>query len=123
MMPASVSARVTRATCATVTPFCIALEQPIGRDLEAAAQRHAARARQQLRQLGREGLLEADVAPPGAHDLARDQALGERAQPGRRRRLVDEVKAGLPGLGDQRLDAIDQQVGRRPGRSARCSRA
>ena len=52
-----------------------------------------------------------------------EQALGERAHAGRRRGLVDEVEAGLAGLGDQRLDAVDEQIGRRGGRSGRCSRA
>jgi hypothetical protein len=58
-----------------------------------------------------EGLLEADIAPPAHRQLAAQQLLGQGAQHLGRRGLVDEVKAGLAGLGDDGLDAVDQHLG------------
>ena len=68
-MPASENARVTRATCSTDTPFFISFSKPVRRDFQPAGHRDAAAVGEQLAQLGVEGLLEADVAPPGDIEL------------------------------------------------------
>ena len=114
MMPASVNARVTRATCATVTPFCISFSRrsdATSRPPLIATQPDSASS---AAQLGRERLLEADVAPPRDAELLVDEPLRERAQRGRRRCLVDEMETGLARLRDQRLDAVQHDVGGRP---------
>jgi hypothetical protein len=54
--------------------------------------------------------------------LRRLQLRGQGLERLRRRGLVDEMEAGLPGLGDDGLDAVDQRRRRWPRRSARCSR-
>ena len=113
MMPASVNARVTRATCSTVTPFFMSSSnrsEATSRPPLTATQPESA---SRLAELRREGLLETDVAPPGDADLLGDQAFRERAHGGGRRGFVDEVKARLARLRDQRLDAPHDEVGAR----------
>ena len=87
-------------------------QQAVGRHLQAAGDRDAAAVGQLSAQLGREGLLEADVAPPADAGAAALQLGGQGLQRLGRRGLVDEVEAGLAGLGDDGLDAVDQHLGR-----------
>jgi hypothetical protein len=62
--------------------FLHELKQAVRSDLEAAANGDTTGLRQQLAQLGREGFLEADVAPPRDGQAVGEQALGERAHAG-----------------------------------------
>jgi hypothetical protein len=85
------------------------LEQAVGGHFQPAGDGDAAAVGELLAQLGGEGFLEADVAPPrNRHGCA---AAVPRPAPQRlgRRGFVDEVEAGLAGLGDDGLDAVDQQ--------------
>ena len=113
MMPASVKARVTRATCSTVTPFFISASRrsdaTSSPPLTATQPDRASSSASSGVKAFSKRMLPHQVID----DRARDQPLGQRAQRRGRRGLVDEVEAGLAGLGDQRLDAVDQQVGGR----------
>ncbi len=111
MTPASVKARVTRATCSTVTPFCISassrLEATSRPPVTAMQPARAIRSQSVgVKVFSKRMFPHQVIATP-----ALEQPLGERAQHRGRRRLVDEVEAGLPGLGHQLLHAIDDQIG------------
>ena len=102
MMPASVNARVTRATCSTVTPFFMrsssrsdATSSP---PLTATQPDSASSAQSSGVNVFSKRMLPHQVIA----ELVGDEPLRERAQPGGRRGLVDEVKARLAGLRDQR---------------------
>ena len=113
MMPASVNARLTRATCSTVTPFFISVSsrsEATSRPPLTATQpdRASSSASSGVKVFSKRMLPhQVMVTPRAIRRSARARSAGGR------RGLVDEVKAGLAGLGDQRLDAIDQQVGGR----------
>ena len=107
-MPASAKPLVTRATWSTETPFFISASsrsEATSSPPEMAMQPLSASC---WHSCGREGLLEADVAPPADGQPAALQLVGQRLQRLGRRGLVDEVEAGLAGLGDDGLDAVDQ---------------
>ncbi len=114
MMPASVNARVTRATCSTVTPFFMrsssrsdATSRP---PLTATQPDSASSAQSSGVNVFSKRMLPHHVIA----SLLGDEALRERAQPGRRRGLVDEMEAGLAGLRDQRANSLHDDVGARP---------
>jgi hypothetical protein len=75
MIPASENARVTRATCSTETPFFISFSSRSEATSSPPVTAMQPLSRQQLAQVGIEGLLKADVAPPGDLQLALQQAL------------------------------------------------
>ncbi len=98
MTPASVNARVTRATCSTVTPFFISSSRrsdaTSSPPLIATQPERASSSTSSGVKVFSKRMLPHQVID----DLPLDQALGERAQHRRRRRLVDEVEAGLARL-------------------------
>ena len=112
-MPASAKPRVTRATCSTETPFFISASNRSEATSSPPVTAMQPLSAKLLGERRREGLLEADVAPPGDGDAAALELRGERAQP-RRRSLSTKWKPVWPGLGDDGLDAVDQRgrVGR-----------
>ena len=114
--------RVTRATCSTDTPFFISVQQPVGRHLQPARDGDAAAVGQQLAQLGREGLLEADVAPPArspaAAAAARRPAPSAPSAARPRRRSGSRSGRSRATMASMRSTSV---VGASPRRSARCS--
>ncbi len=123
MMPASVNARVTRATCSTVTPLFMSAEQAIGGDLEPAAHRDAARARRAARHSSGVNVFSNRMLP---HQVMTTPRAISRSASARRPAggAASSTKWNpvCPVSAIDRLDAIDEQVGREPDRSARCSR-
>ena len=87
------------------------LEQAVGGHLEAARDGDAAAVGELSAELGGEGLLEADVAPPRDRAAAAGELVGQGLEHLGRRGFVDKMEAGLAGLGHHRLDAVDQQLG------------
>src|SRR5205807_1079722 len=90
--------------------FVHELEQSIRRRFESAAHGYAAGCGEQTAQLGREGFLETDVAPPRDAEFLVDEALCECTHACRRRGLVDQVEARLARLRDQRSNALHDDV-------------
>ena len=114
MMPASVNARVTRATCSTVTPFFMSSssrsDATSSPPLTATQPGLASSAQSSGVNVFSKRMLPHQVML----NRSSSRALRERAHAGRRRGLVDEVKAGLAGLRDQRANARHDDVGARP---------
>ena len=94
--------------------FLHELEQSIRRHFEPAAHGYAAGCGEQTAQLGREGFLETNVAPPRDAEFLVDEALCECTHACRRRGLVDQVEARLVRLRDQRSNALHDDVLTRP---------
>ena len=99
-----------RAPPAPPTPFFIS-EQPVGGHLQPARHGDAAALGQQLASSGVKDFSKR-MLPHHEIGTPRDQLQRQRRAPSAAR-LVDEVEAGLAGLGDDALDAVDQLGGRR----------
>ena len=92
--------------------FLHQLQQPVGRHFQPARDRDAAAVGQLLAQPGVKVFSKRMLPHHEMSTLAPLQLGGQRTQRLRRRGLVDEVKAGLPGLLHDGLDAVDQRRGR-----------
>ena len=93
-------------------PFLHPFQQAIRRGFEPGGKGDAAGCRQQPCQIGGERLLESNVPPPGNGQAGFEQAKGQGFERGRRCGFIDEMEAPLPGFLNQRLDLVDQDVGR-----------
>src|SRR5947207_13690165 len=95
--------------------FLHELEQSIRRYFEPAAHGYAAGCGEQTAQLGREGFLETNVAPPRDAEFLVDEARCECTHACRRRGLVDQVEARRVRLRDQCSEGVHVDVITRPG--------